>query len=140
MNTYHRLIGLAGVIFSVAIGVSLSQGASAQLIRGSVLVAQLPDGVEGVEIRGDAVRVKAGYEFVEIKSTNSFAVRRIGAGLGAGGSWSCNCAAGKGGGACDGVISGGTLTCVIPAGSNCTECDLTVTTGIQATAIMRYQH
>jgi hypothetical protein len=89
------------------------------LPKGKVLVKQLPAGVEGVELKDGALRLKPGFTFVK-KPRHRFAVARISNGqtVTTGG---CGCT----GGTCDPTSSGGIIVC---EGSNCTgSCGLALT-------------
>jgi hypothetical protein len=100
------------------------------------LVKRLPDGVEGVELKGSAVRVKAGYKFVK-QSNRSVAVARIkGGGNNVGGSWNCDCWSGTGG--CEAYIVGDTISC-LKSKDGCTgSCKLSVTIKGASTGVVIY--
>ena len=149
MSTYRVSIAIVGFSFCLGLvahsqaprpGQPATTAAAGQperrVERTAKVLTQLPAGIEGVEIRDGAVRVKSGYEFVQNRRTRRVSVRRIG-GRGLGGDWSCNCSGGSG--TCQATVTTGTLVCTIPAGSKCTQCDLTITTtGLRGTALIRY--
>ena len=92
---------------------------------GKALIKKLPAGIEGVELAGNAVRVKAGYKFVK-HGNGTVTVARMaggGRGLGLGGSWSCNCKS-DGGGTCTATTRPGALIC--ESAGKCNRCELTL--------------
>jgi hypothetical protein len=98
--------------------------------RGTVLVKQLPAGVEGLELRNGALRLKSGYNFVK-QPRHQFAVVRMSDGqtVTSGG---CGCT----GGTCDPVLRGGIAVC---EGNNCTgTCGLALTIAGVRKAIMNF--
>ena len=98
--------------------------------KGKLLVKQLPAGVEGVELKDGALRLKPGFTFVK-KPRHRFAVARISNGqtVTSGG---CGCT----GGTCDPTSSGGIIVC---EGSNCTgSCGLALTAHGVNTKIMEW--
>ena len=87
--------------------------------KGTLLVKELPSGVEGVELKNGALRLKPGFAF-EKKPRHQFAVARISGGQGVT-SGGCGCE----GGTCDPVLKGGIIVC---EGNDCTgTCGLALT-------------
>jgi hypothetical protein len=99
--------------------------------KGKILVKQLPAGVEGVELKDGALRLKSGFTFVK-KPRHRFALVRISNGQGAttGG---CGCT----GGTCEPKVnSSGIIVC---EGSNCTgSCGLALTVRGISTRIIEF--
>jgi len=100
--------------------------------QGKVLVKSLPDGIEGVELVGDAVRVKSGFEWVK-QPDGTITVARMGSSFGEAGTWSCDCTTGAY--SCQGEESNGSLRCV---SRDCLSCKLTLTKGGPKTNIIAY--
>lgn len=92
-----------------------------------MLVDKLPDKVEGVELKDNTVRLKAGYKFVKQGNEVTVMARRAGGGgrgSGLGGTWSCGCSGAGASGGCNTVVIGSIMYC---SSSGCTgSCDLTV--------------
>jgi hypothetical protein len=101
---------------------------------GKALVTKLPAGIQGVEMVGNTVRVKSGFNWVK-HPNGTWTVARMGGGggLGVGGTWSCDCTTGAN--SCDGETSDGTLKCV---SRDCLSCKLTVKKDGRRYAIIAY--
>lgn len=95
------------------------------------LVDKLPDGVEGVELKNNAVRIKPGYKFVKEGNTVKVMARRGGNNVS--GTWGCYCKSGSG--SCSAIITNGVLGC---SGGTCTSCDMTVVVNGLKTAVLMY--
>jgi len=98
--------------------------------KGKVLVKQLPAGVEGVELKDGALRLRSGFTFVK-KPRHRFALVRISNGqtVTTGG---CGCT----GGTCEPTAGGGIIVC---EGSNCTgSCGLALTARGVSTRIIEF--
>jgi hypothetical protein len=98
--------------------------------QGQALVAQLPDGAEGLELRDGALRVKDGYTF-EQQPGSTFKITRTADGTTV---TSGGCGCGSGSGQCDPVMKDGIIVCE----GTCTDCGLAVTIGEVRTEIMRF--
>jgi hypothetical protein len=102
---------------------------------GTVLVKTLPAGVEGLELKDGALRVKDGYQFVKGPG-GTFTVSRINVPVppapptGGG----CGCNAGTDG--CQPVDKGGIIVCEGGCGTG--TCGLAVTAGGIRTEIIRF--
>ncbi len=112
---------------------SVSQAAK---VKERTLVKRLPDGLEGVEIKGNAVRVKSGYKFVK-QANGTVTVARIkGGGNNVGGSWNCDCWSGSGG--CEAYILADTISC-LKSKDGCTgSCKLSVVVKGTRTGVVIY--
>jgi hypothetical protein len=99
--------------------------------KGTLLVKQLPAGVEGVELKDGWLHLKEGYKF-EKQPRHRFSVARIGGGHGVT-SGGCGCT----GGTCDPKLgTGGIIVC---DSTGCTgSCGLALTIGGAQTKIIRY--
>lgn len=104
---------------------------------GKALVKKLPDGIEGVELAGNTVRVKAGYKFVKRDNGTVTVARMAGGGKGGlSGGWSCSC---DGGGTCSIMTSGGVLYCTKGGTDTCKgSCKLSVSTSGFSGGVIRY--
>jgi hypothetical protein len=107
-----------------------------------VLVKRLPDGVEGVELKNGAVRLRPGYKYVK-QSDGTIGVALIaGGGAGGsntGGSWTCECVGGRG--ACEEFfVADKYLGCRSTGGPNgCSgTCDLNVKRRVGTTTVSRF--
>jgi hypothetical protein len=99
--------------------------------KGQVVVAQLPAGAEGVELKDGALKLKDGYDFVkESGSTFAIARRSDGRHVTSGG---CGCKSATG--TCTPTMTIGIIECVP---DNCTSCGLALTVGGASTEIIRY--
>jgi hypothetical protein len=105
---------------------------------GKALVKKLPAGLEGVQLRGNIVRVKPGYKFVK-QADGTVTVARIksgsGGGPGLGGKWSCDCDA-PGKGTCETSIGDDALYCSKATCSS--SCTLRISTTNATVGIVRY--
>ena len=100
--------------------------------EGKPLVQSLPAGIEGVEMVGDAVRVKEGFDWVK-QPDGSMTVARMGAGFGEAGTWNCECTTGAY--SCQGSLEDGTLRC---RSRDCLSCRLIVKKDGLNTAVFIY--
>ena len=132
------LFVLAAAFALTAIGYVYSEPPSRVAPRiGKVLVKKLPAKVEGVELTGNAVRLKTGYKFVK-RGDGSVTVARMaggGGGLGLGGTWTCSCSKG---GSCTISSNGGILKCSAGGGTCKGSCELVVTTSELTARVMMY--
>lgn len=80
-------------LYSYTARVNLLPQTSAQTTKSkrTVLVKKLPDSVEGVELAGDMVRLKAGYKFVKEPDNTVTVARMKSSTKMGGGKWTCAC-------------------------------------------------
>jgi hypothetical protein len=121
------VLAIALAMVSVVASGQNRAGANSQARErvGKALVRKLPAGLGGVQLRGNRVRLKAGYKFVKQADGSVMVARIRGGGAGLDGKWSCNCNA-PGTGACDTVTTGTQLYC--SKGACTSSCTLTITT------------
>lgn len=100
--------------------------------EGKPLVKSLPAGIEGVEMVGDAVRAKEGFDWVK-QPDGSMTVARMGAGFGEAGTWNCECTTGAY--SCQGSLEDGALRC---RSKDCLSCRLIVKKDGLNTAVFIY--
>jgi hypothetical protein len=100
--------------------------------EGKPLVKSLPAGIEGVEMVGDAVRAKEGFDWVK-QPDGSMTVARMGAGFGEAGTWNCECTTGAY--SCQGSLEDGALRC---RSEDCLSCRLIVKKDGLNTAVFIY--
>ena len=111
-------------------------GTKAEKPKGKAMVKSLPAGLEGVELKGSAVKVQAGYKFVK-QGNGTVTVARIkGGGNNVGGSWNCDCWSGTGG--CEAYILGDTLS-FMKSKDGCTgSCKLSIVVKGTRTGVVMY--
>jgi hypothetical protein len=127
ISSVFVLLGLTLLLLACAHEEGRATGETA---KGTVIVKQLPAGVEGVELKDGSLRLKPGYKF-EKRPQHQFAVIRISDGR-AVTSGGCGCT----GGTCDPVLKGGIGVC---EGSGCTgHCGLALTVAGIKTTIINY--
>lgn len=142
-----RRIGIAAIALAMVVSVvaggrmdRVEANSQAGERAGKALVKKLPTGLEGVQLSGNRVRIKAGYKFVK-QADGSIAVARIkngsgtSGGTGLGGKWDCSCDA-PGKGKCEAVTGGDALYC--NQGTCSSSCTLYVTTTGSTVGIVRY--
>ena len=101
---------------------------------GKALVKRLPAGIKGVDLVGDTVRIKPGFQWVK-QPDGTVTVQRMAGGGGLEGTWRCDCNTGPY--SCEAVlIDDATLKC---RSDDCLSCKLsgTTKTGLR-TAIIAY--
>jgi hypothetical protein len=111
---------------------SVEPSAQAARRKGTALVNQLPANIEGVELKGNQVRLKEGYKFVN-GPNKTMAVARIKGGGNIGGSWNCACSKD---GNCGVSVGDNGLDCLMESCKG--SCTLKVTIGDKATSIMMF--
>jgi hypothetical protein len=100
--------------------------------QGKPLVKSLPAGIEGIEMVGDAVRVKEGFDWIK-QPDGSMTVTRMGTGFGEAGTWNCECTTGPY--SCQGSVEDGALRC---RSTDCLSCKLIVKKDGLNTAVFIY--
>jgi len=100
---------------------------------GKALVKSLPAQVEGVELLGDKVQVKEGFQWVKQPDGTVTVARMAGGGAGSGGTWRCDCTTGSWN--CQAVITEQSLRC---ASDMCLGCSLVITTEGLTTPIIAF--
>ncbi len=98
----------------------------------TALVKQLPAGVEGVELKGNSLRLKEGYKFVP-EPNKSVSIARIKGGTKISGTWDCACSKD---GACGVSVGPNGLDCLMETCKG--SCTLKVTIGGQATRVIMF--
>src|SRR5438128_696903 len=95
-QTSMIMLGAVAVVLTM-FGCVSSRPPSVQTPKvGKALVRSLPARIQGVELAGNTVRVKPGYQWVK-QPNGTVTVARMGGGgggLGVGGTWSCDCTTG----------------------------------------------
>lgn len=117
----------------VVISACASKTTEVPTLKAEVLVKELPEGVEGLELRDGALWLKKGYTF-EPQPGGTFRIQNPGGGGGTGGG--CGCKSPTGGG-CEPKLEGGIIVC--KADATCTNCGLAITVGGISTDIIAFR-
>jgi hypothetical protein len=130
-RTSMVVILVLGVVVAVACKGTTPQTQTSS--TGTVLVKELPAGVEGVELRDGALRLKDGYDFVKGPG-GTFTVSRIQVPSSPATGGGCGCSGAAGG--CEPVLKGGIIVCEGGCGTG--SCGLALTAGGVKTDIIKW--